>query len=234
MDDMIKVNVSKSNSTGNKEPEIKNDRFIAPEPIPRPDAKRPKSKKPIFSFLIVLVLLAGLGYGGYWYYSSQSKKEKEAIAQIESLATDKAELQQELEATKKDIATSSTTTSQTTNSKLAIIKDAISSKNTAALEQSMASKVIVLIAASGGVGERTPTQAIKDMEYVTNNATTPWDFNLSADTLGSYRSKAYGQYFPIGSVAGKSANKYVISFLFNDEGKIVAIFMANNEASLLQ
>ena len=94
--------------------------------------------------------------------------------------------------------------------------------------------VIVLIAASGGVGERTPTQAIKDMEYVTNNATTPWDFNLSADTLGSYRSKAYGQYFPIGSVAVKSANKYVISFLFNDEGKIVAIFMANNEATLLQ
>lgn len=231
---MIKVNVKNSSNNGNNSDQIKNDRFITPEPIPRPDAKRPKSKKPILLFFVVLLSLAGLGYGGYWYYSSQSKKEKEAMAQIESLATDKAKLQQELEATKKDTATTTTATSQTTNSKLATIKDAISSKNTAALEQLMASKVMVLIAASGGVGERTATQAMKDMEYVTNNATTPWDFNLSADTLGSYRAKAYGQYFPIGGVAGKSANKYVISFLFNDEGKIVAIFMANNEATLLQ
>lgn len=231
---MIKVNVKNSTNNGDDSVQIKNDRFITPEPIPQPDAKRPKSKKPLIYLFLALLLVAGIGYGGYWYYSSQTKKEKEARAQIDSLASDKTKPQKELDDAKKDANTSTVASNQTTNSKLAAIKDAISSKNTAALEQLMANKVMVLIAASGGVGERTPVQAIKDLEYITNNATAPWDFNLSADTLGSYRAKAYGQYFPIGSASGKSANKYVISFLFNDEGKIVAIFMANNEATLLQ
>ncbi len=234
MDDMIKVNVNRSDSKNDNSNDIKNDRFITPDPIPRPDAKRPKSKKPIFSVLALLLVLGGAGYGGYWYYSAQSKKEKDAKAQIELLATDKAKLQQELDNSKKTSETTTGTTTSPTATKLASIKDAISSKNTASLEQLMANKVTVLIAASGGIGDRTPAQAVKDLDYVTSSGTSPWDFNLSADTINGYRAKFYGQYFPIGSITGKSANKYVISFLFNDEGKIIAIFMANSEATLLQ
>lgn len=225
MDDMIKVNVKKSNDIN----EIKQDRFISPDPLPQPDASRPKNKKPVLYALLVILVVAGIGYGGYIYYSSQTEKEKNAKAQIETLIADNAKLQKDIE----DSRSTNKVTAATISSKLNNIKDAVSSKNTAALEQLMATKVTVLIAASGGVGERTPAQAVKDLDYVINGGTSPWDFGLTTETLTSYRSKSYAQYFPLGAVVGKSSNKYVVSFLFNDEGKITAIFMTNNETTLL-
>lgn len=233
MDDMVKVNVRKSTDQMNTDSKMP-DTFVRPEPIPAPSAKKPKNKKPIALILLALVAIGAIGYGGYWYYAMQNKKEKDAKTQIESLSADKQKLEKELsDAKNTDSKTSKTQSSSDQISKLTTVKDAISSKNTAALEALMAPKVTVIIAASEGIGERTPAQAVQDLDYVTGKATNPWDFALSLDTLTKYRSGDYGSYFPIGAFSGKSANKYVVSFLFNDEGKIIAIFMTNSESVLL-
>lgn len=108
---------------------------------------------------------------------------------------------------------------------------AISSKNTAALEGYMAASVHVVNTAGKNVSE-TPAQAVADVDFV-SAGTAPWNFNLSAATLTSYKSGAYGTYFGDGTYVGKSANNYVISFGVNSAGKIATVFMAQN-ANLLQ
>src|SRR3989304_1837308 len=78
------------------------------------------------------------------------------------------------------------------------IEAAVKSGNYAALEQYMASKVTIIIAASEGLGERTVTQAIEDLKYI-NSGTDPWDCDLPADTIDKYQTGDYKQYFPDGS-----------------------------------
>ena len=107
------------------------------------------------------------------------------------------------------------------------IKESITSGNTAALEGYMASTVRVIVAASEGIGDRTPTQAISDLKYI-DAATTPWNFALDGTTLAKYGSGDYKAYFSSNSIVGKSANNFVISFNFNSAGKINGIFMTNS------
>ena len=91
----------------------------------------------------------------------------------------------------------------------------------------MASTIKVIIAASEGIGDRTPVQAINDLKYL-DSATDPWDFALNATTLSKYQSGDYKDYFKSTSIVGKSANNYVISFNFDSSGKINGIFMSVN------
>ena len=58
----------------------------------------------------------------------------------------------------------------------------------------MASTIKVIIAASEGIGDRTPVQAINDLKYL-DSATDPWDFALNATTLSKYQSGDYKDYF---------------------------------------
>ena len=88
----------------------------------------------------------------------------------------------------------------------------------------MAASVNVILAASEAYGPQTPTQAIKDLDYL-NSATDPWDFALSSTTLAKYQSGDYKQYFPTTALVGQSANDYVVSFQFDSSGKINGIFM---------
>ena len=189
--------------------------------------------------LLILILLAGTAYLGYWYRGNQAKKQADQLnQQITELQTQKRELEDaksqiqteldELKATKSTTTTTTTTTGTAPTAAVkASIEDAVKSGNTTALEGYMAPTVKVIIAASGGVGDRTPAQAVSDLAYL-DAGTDPWNFNLPAATLASYRSGSYAQYFPTNAVVGKSANNYVVSFSFNSAGKINAVFMAVN------
>lgn len=199
----------------------------------------PKKKRPIgkiiLIILLVILLMAGSLFLGYWYRDRKAKEQAEQLnQQITELQTQKqtaednaVKIQKELDELK---AAKSTTT---TNVPTAAVKEnviaSITSGNTAALEGYMANPVKVVIAASGGVGDRTPAQAVSDIVYI-KDGTAPWNFNLPAATLAAYRASSYGQYFPTNAIVGKSANNYVISFSFNSAGKISTVFMANNAA----
>lgn len=104
--------------------------------------------------------------------------------------------------------------------------------NTAALEGYMTDPVTVVLAASEKGGPVTPAQAVQDLNYL-SGATDPWDFNLSAVTLASYKNGFYGQYFGDMTVVGKSANDYVVSFMIDTNNKITTIFMTGS-ADLLK
>jgi hypothetical protein len=188
---------------------------------------------------LALILLAASAYLGYWYQGNKAKKQADQLnQQINELQTQKRDLEDaktkiqteldELKATKTTTTTTTTTTGGAPSAAVkANIEDSIKSGNTAALESYMAPTVKVIIAASGGVGDRTPAQAVSDIAYL-DAGTDPWNFNLPAATLSAYRNGSYGQYFPTNAVVGKSANNYVVSFSFNSAGKISTVFMAVN------
>lgn len=172
--------------------------------------------------MIVGVML--LVAGPYWWRDTQAKQDRrenaEQIAELQAKVTEleaKAAEQTEDEAEEEPKASASDVKEN--------IAAAISSGNTAALQGYMAQKVRVIIAASEGVGDRTPAQAISDLKYL-DSATDPWNFNLNDTTLAQYGAGGYGQYFPAGAVVGRSADDKVVSFTFDAGGKISGIFMA--------
>ncbi len=107
------------------------------------------------------------------------------------------------------------------------IAAAVKSGNYAALEQQMADKVKVTLAASEGLGDRTPEQAVADMKYL-DAGTDPWNFALDAAALKVYQEGEYKAFFTTSAFVGKSANNYVVSFTFDDSANISGIFMGAN------
>ncbi len=184
--------------------------------------------KKLLMVLASLVLLAAAAYGGYYWRDRSAKKEssdnKSKIDVLEKKVTslEKASA----ESSSSDTATTETSTSPTAD-QLENIEASISSGNTAALEGRMATTVTVIIAASEGMGPRTITQAIGDLDYVIDLAAT-WDFSLPAATLNSYAAGDYAQYFPDGALVGKSSAGKVVSFIFDADAKIKTIFMSVN------
>lgn len=196
--------------------------------------KTSKKKLPAKKLLMVLgalVLLAGSAYGGYYWRDMDAKKDNTAQeAKITALKKQVASLETANKATTDEATTSDTavaeeTSVQPTATQLESIEASISSGNTAALEGRMADSVMVIIAASEGVGARTPTEAIGDIDYVIDLGAT-WDFALSAATLTDYADGDYAQYFPEGAFVGKSSEDKVISFIFDSSAKIKTVFMS--------
>jgi len=193
-------------------------------------AKPAKVKKThTLGWLILCLLLIAAGAGAYYYRDNKANLRQKDDQLVIAQQAEKIKTLETAAAAKADTTTTTTSTDSKAPSAQAAesIKSSITSNNTAALEGYMASKVTVIIAASEGIGERTPTQAISDLKYL-DNATDPWDFNLSAATLTKFQTGDYKKYFPTNAIVGKSANKYVISFNFDSEGKIDTIFMAVN------
>ena len=187
--------------------------------------------KRILKTLLVIVVLLAIGAAAGWYWRDTSAKDVQSAKQAEITS-----LQNKVTKLEKDVADAKVSTSTTSGSSVAQSKSpsasvleniqaSITSGNTAALEGYMASTVTVIIAASEGVGERTPTQAVNDVKYL-NNGTDPWDFSLPAATIDGYQAGDYKSYFPNGALIGKSANNYVVSFTFDSAGKISGVFMA--------
>ncbi len=109
------------------------------------------------------------------------------------------------------------------------VEAAISSDNTAAIESYMDNSVKVIVAASEGIGDRTPVQAVGDLDYL-NNAVDPWNFDLPAATITDWQSGDYASYFPDSlRIIGRSADGHVVVFKFNSSGKITDIFMAASD-----
>jgi hypothetical protein len=217
-----------------QKPELKSTTNVTPIQH-GPTHRNPKTKQ-LFTFLVALVLIIAAAAGGYYYRSGQAQTEENKQSKIvNQLQSQVGDLSKKLETEQaKSVAKTSTTMTTTapTAAQLDNIKASITSKNTAALQGYMASTVKVIVAASEGIGDRTPAQAVHDVAYV-GAGTNPWDFALPAATLNSYKAGFYTQYFPEGALVGKSANNYVISFSFNDSGKINTIFMTNDGSLLL-
>lgn len=196
---------------------------------PAPQVRRSKDVKgKMITFLAVLVLLAAGAAAGYYYRDMQAKDDaKAAETQIAALKTDKSKLEKDLAAAKKTSGEETAAGIRPSTATLDNIEASVKSGNYAALVGYSASTVKVIIAASEGVGDRTPTQAASDIAYL-DTGTDPWDFNLSAATLNGYQTGNYKQYFPETAFVGKAANGYVVSFQFDSAGKINGIFMAAN------
>jgi hypothetical protein len=211
---------------------------MASEPATETTAEQPakapaKTKRQLpWKRILLVLVVAGLAFaGGYlWRDHTAKQQQKKQDTTITGLKKDVADLKKAAKTAAKTTPKTVAVVPATTKPSAATIeniKASITSGNTAALEGYMAPTVHVVIAASEGVGDRTPTQAVSDLSYL-NNATDPWNFDLPAATLTSWRAGSYASYFPTDAVVGKSANDYVISFTFNSSGKISGVFMAVN------
>lgn len=167
-------------------------------------------------FLIVILLILAVGY--YFWQNSSSNSESSSD-QSSQEADAKPNNQSETSETQESAC------SDPSDSDVANIQDSVSSGDTAALEGYMASTVTVILAASEGIGERTPTQAVNDIsDFIGDPTTTTWNFDLPASVINSYNTSSYKKYFPDTAVVGKSNASKVISFSFDCDGKIETVF----------
>lgn len=199
-------------------------------------AKPQRQKRKIWGkALLVLLLLLLLGLIGWlaWQLKLCQDQHAKDSTDKQSLQSKVDDLTKQLDEAKKSAAASETDTTPgvcSTQKELTTelkenLAAAISSKNTAALKGYMADKVNVVFAASEKGGEVSQDQAVTDLNYL-NSATAPWDFNLSAATLNSYKDGDYAQYFNGVTYVGKSSDGYVISFGFDACAKINRIFVS--------
>jgi Tfp pilus assembly protein PilV len=200
------------------------------------EKKKPKKLKikqegfALLEGLLILVIVSVVGFAGWYVVSSKNSANN---------SYDKASSVDTAAAAKKSASSSqqASTSGETANPISAALKEntaaSISSDNTAALEGYMTSSVTVVIAASEKGGSESAVQAIKDLDYL-SSATDPWDFNLDAATLTSYKNGFYGQYFGTNVIVGKSADGHVVAFGVNNAGKIDTVFMASNASLLTQ
>ncbi|MGI6103619.1 MAG: hypothetical protein ACOYBJ_03290 [Patescibacteria group bacterium] len=212
----------------------------------------PEETKRMSGWLAVLVLLAVVAAGVYGWRSWQGGRETKAVQApqpvVDSASTKPVADEPATESAKTPVASTvpaaeaTPTTTPTVASELvpedgatstsatpslaaaANIQAAIESGNTAALESYFAPTVRVILAASGGIGNRTRSEAIGDLAYLF--PAESWDFVLSEATLKTWASGDYAQYFPTGVLVGKSNEGKVVAFTFSDEKTVTGIFMS--------
>jgi type II secretory pathway pseudopilin PulG len=208
-----------------REPE----RHSVPEPT-RPVAISPQTRHDgggmgWLKALLALVLIAAAGAGAYYYRDTEAKDQaKKHSAEVAELQQQVSNLRNDLDAAKEEAA--ATQQAGPSDETLKKVQDAVKSGKYADIQSLIADKVMVIQAASEGLGSRTPTQAVADLKFL-DGGTDPWDFALTSTVVSSYQDGDYAQYFPVGALVGKAANNYVVSFVFNNDGKVSAIFMAN-------
>lgn len=91
------------------------------------------------------------------------------------------------------------------------LADAIRSGNTAAVEGYFSDPVRVIIMASECCFDISPAEAVNQLSYVTG-AAAPWDFDLPATTLDTWRTGWYSEQFTGDEVAGLAADGTLIVF----------------------
>ncbi|TBN57306.1 hypothetical protein EYE40_07790 [Glaciihabitans arcticus] len=118
-----------------------------------------------------------------------------------------------------------------TDDDLANISAAISSDNTAALEPYLAESVLSTIASTEFSEQRTPAEAIKDLEYVV--FVEDWTFPMDQGIVDSLTASAYSEYIvgtPYGGIGPK--NEFII--FGAEDGKIVSIFQGFDVTLLVE
>ncbi|MFZ2125670.1 MAG: hypothetical protein WA087_01825 [Candidatus Saccharimonadales bacterium] len=196
------------------------------------DKKKPKNKNFFISVLVIIVvwLFFAAAGGAYIWRDNQAKNtEAEKDSRIASLQASLREANDKLATNTTDTDTGACTVKSPSVSAAENIKASITSANTAPLEGYMASSVTTVLAASEEGGTYNKTQAVSNITAFIADATSPWDFELTASVLGSYGKGYYAQYFPGSAIVGKSANNKVISFSFDCDGKIKTVFMSASE-----
>jgi hypothetical protein len=93
------------------------------------------------------------------------------------------------------------------------IKAAIVTGNTQALVSHFTNPVMVILAASDGIGPMTPDDAAVFLAQRLANK-TEWNFDPTPAQLDSWRATFYEQYFPVGALVGFDAEGDKISFTF--------------------
>lgn len=177
--------------------------------------------------LLTVVIIFAAGMSAYWWRDNEAKKQaasdQKTIATMQAKITDYEKAAQAAATAK--TGTEAPVSKQPTATAVDNIKASIISGNTAALEGYMANPVKVVYAASEAAGDRTPTQAINDLKYL-SSATGPWNFSIDSVTLGKWQNGDYKQYILPTSLVGKSSNGYVVVFNFNSDAKINGVFMS--------
>lgn len=192
-------------------------------------SKKTISKKVMYTLIVILLIIATSALT-YWLTDiSNNDIESRLNNEIKQLKSENDNLTKDLkDSSDTDVIEQSNNTKLPDEDDLGNIKAAISIGNTEPLQGYMAQTVSVILAASEGIGDRTPMQATLDITNFIDSAGT-WDFNLSASVLSSYGKSFYGQYFPINAVVGKSSNGKIISLSFDENAKINQVFFATAE-----
>jgi len=198
--------------------------------------------KIVLHVLFILILggaVAGVSY--WWRDKTANEIESQQTANLSSLQKTTDSLRTQLAAEKVKNTKTTVVTNQTACTPVApsasvieSIKASITSGNTAALEGYMAASVNTILAATEAYGPQTAAQSVSDVTSFIADATSPWNFALTASILSSYGSGGYEQYFPNNAIVGKSANGKVISFSFDCNAKISTVFLAASEELLAQ
>lgn len=111
------------------------------------------------------------------------------------------------------------------------IADAISSGNTAAIDDYLTEPTRVVIAASEADVQYSAVDAVLALDYVQPGVGV-WDFALDAAVTDGYAaSSSYGTFFPDDAIVGRSDTGAVVSFIPNGD-RIGTIFMSIDEAFL--
>ncbi|NCU29509.1 hypothetical protein EOM60_02770 [Candidatus Saccharibacteria bacterium] len=200
-------------------------------------AKKKGKNKAKWIFIVTIILIIGVA-GAVIYY--QRTKSEERLTEKSDKIVELEEKIKNLEQSKLQTRDNPTNGNGADKSvcqipdsgKIENIIASITSKNTAALEGYMTNPVSVILAASEGMGNRTPAQAISDISGFISDA-DGWDFNLPQSTIDAYRGGFYVSYFPENSVIGKSNNEKVISFSFNCDASISTVFLSPGSDLLL-
>lgn len=200
-------------------------------------AKKKGKNKAKWIFIVTIILIIGVA-GAVIYY--QRTKSEERLTEKSDKIVELEEKIKNLEQSKLQTRDNPTNGNGADKSvcqipdsgKIENIIASITSKNTAALEGYMTNPVSVILAASEGMGNRTPAQAISDISGFISD-TGSWDFNLPQSTIDAYRAGFYTRYFPENSVIGKSNNDKVISFSFDCNGTVSTVFLSSGYDLLL-
>lgn len=109
------------------------------------------------------------------------------------------------------------------------LADAISSGDTAPIEDYLTEPTRVVIAASEADMQYSAVDAVLALDYVQPGVGT-WDFALPASVIDGYRaSEYYSDFFPDDVIVGRSDSGAVVAFLPNG-ALIGTIFMAIDES----
>lgn len=198
---------------------------MRPVPVTTPPKRRRRGKS-LLKLLLALILIAGVGGGAYYWRDKEAKDDAgQQSNQISQLQQQVAKLKSDLKTADDKAAAEAASQPGPTADTLKKVQDAVKSGKYADMQSLIATKVNIIIAASEGLGPRTPAQAVADLKYL-DSGTDPWNFALASAVINGYQDGDYAQYFPVEALVGKSANDYVVSFVFNNSGKIIGIFMA--------
>lgn len=176
-----------------------------------------------------LVTVVALALAAWLFIKNNDLEDKNRTLETEKQSQEKTPKSESTE-TKAD-STKPTTQSASklmlSESQKENIKAALDTMNTQPLESYMDSRVEVIVAASGGQPPMSSRDATMSLDYF-SSAAAPWEFSEGP----SYESSEYKQYFSDSTYVGKSVSGQVVSFHFNDAGKIDRIFMAIDESLL--